>query len=391
MIYKNMSKTEAKKQILEGSNAIALTIKNIAPEVVSAYPITPQTHIVEDLANYQANGEADFQYLRAESEFAAASIVLGASAAGTRVYSATSSQGLLLMNEVIYSISGMRLPVVMTCANRAISSPINIWNDHSDVMSIRDAGWLQFFASDNQEAIYQHLLAYKIAETLELPAMVNVDGFILTHSYEAVSIPEIKTIKAFLPKRPLSGYRLDPKNPITMGAFFGPAYYLETREKLHLDLIAAKALIKKEYAKLQKLLGNKKKSGDDGLIEYIGPKQAKNIIIAMGSVNGTIEEEIKNKKDVGLLKIKVFRPFPDLEIIKQLKKAKNVAVIDKALSIGQSGPLYADIVGLDGLENKNIKNYIAGLGGRNISQKTITKIITDMQKRGKKINFVKSV
>lgn len=182
-------KTTIKKEILEGSRAVALTIKNINPAVVSAYPITPQTHIVEDLAQIKADGQAKFEYLRAESEFAAASIVLGASAAGARVYSATSSQGLLLMTEVLYNISGMRLPVVMTCANRAISSPINIWNDHSDVMSIRDSGFIQLFASDLQEVVNQHILAYKIAEKTNLPVMVNMDGFILTHSYEPVVVP----------------------------------------------------------------------------------------------------------------------------------------------------------------------------------------------------------
>src|SRR5680860_632614 len=144
------------QEILEGSRAIALTINNIGPEVISAYPITPQTHIVEDLAKFKANGQANFEYVRAESEFAAASIILGASATGVRVYSATSSQGLLLMTEVIYNIAGMRLPVVITCANRAVSAPINIWNDHSDVMSIRDAGWIQLFATNNQEAVNQH-------------------------------------------------------------------------------------------------------------------------------------------------------------------------------------------------------------------------------------------
>ena len=165
------------KQFLEGSRAIALTIKAIKPAVVSAYPITPQTHIVEDLAQFQADGEVAYEYVRAESEFAAASIVLGASATGARTYSATSSQGLLLMAEVIYNISGMRLPVVMTVANRAISSPINIWNDHSDIMAMRDAGAIILFAENHQEAIDQHLIAYKVAEELSLPAFINVDGF----------------------------------------------------------------------------------------------------------------------------------------------------------------------------------------------------------------------
>ena len=227
-----------KRQFLEGSEAIALTIKEIAPQVVSAYPITPQTHIVEDLSKFKANGQAKYEYVRAESEFAAASIVLGASATGVRTYSATSSQGLLLMAEVIYNISGMRLPVVMTVANRAVSAPINIWNDHSDIMGLRDAGAILFFAETHQEAIDQHVLAYKIAEKLSLPVFVNVDGFILTHSYEACEIPERKLIKKFLPDyQATKGEILDPKNPVTLGMFAGPNYYFGFRKKLQDDLL----------------------------------------------------------------------------------------------------------------------------------------------------------
>ncbi len=213
------------RQILEGSRAIALTIKNIKPGVISAYPITPQTHIVEDLAQFKANGEADYEYVRAESEFAAASIVEGASATGVRVYTATSSQGLLLMNEVIYNIAGMRLPVVLTCANRAVSAPINIWNDQQDAMSVRDAGWIMLFAENAQEAVIQHVLAYKIAEKLKLPVMVNVDGYVLTHTYEPVIIPTASQIRKFLPDyKPALGEYLDPKKPITFGAFAAPSH-----------------------------------------------------------------------------------------------------------------------------------------------------------------------
>jgi len=208
-----------KKELLEGSRAIALTVKNIKPDVISAYPITPQTHIVEDLAKIKADGKANYEYLRAESEFAAASIVLGASATGARAYSATSSQGLLLMSEVIHNISGMRLPVVITCANRAISAPISIWCDHSDVMNIRDAGFIQFFASNTQEAVNQHLLAFKIAEKMNIPAMINIDGFILTHSYEPVHIPSLNEVNKFISKRKLvDGNYLNPKKPATFGS-----------------------------------------------------------------------------------------------------------------------------------------------------------------------------
>ncbi len=384
---------EGKREILEGSRAVALTIKNIKPNVISAYPITPQTHIVEDLAKIKAEGEADYEYLRAESEFAAASIVLGASAAGARVYSATSSQGLLLMAEVIHNIAGMRLPVVMTCANRAISAPISIWNDHSDVMNIKDSGFIQFFASDSQEAINQHLLAYKIAEKHGLPVMVNMDGFILTHSYEPVIIPTRAKVKKFLPDyKPAKGTYLDPKNPKTFGAFFPPAYYMETRESLHQDLIKSLDSIKKEYALMIKILGFNNK--DNGLVEYLGPKNPKVILVALGSLNGTILETIisdkKLKSSVGLLKIKTYRPFPAQEVLKLIKPNTHVAVLEKAISLGQAGPLYNDIVEtLSKQKNRNalIKNYIVGLGGRDVSEVIIKKIIIDSPKKNDSLKF----
>ncbi|MFA6995326.1 MAG: pyruvate ferredoxin oxidoreductase [Patescibacteria group bacterium] len=389
------------QQILEGSRAIALTIKNIAPAVISAYPITPQTHIVEDLAEFKANSQTSYEYVRAESEFAAASIVLGASATGVRVYSATSSQGLLLMTEVIYNIAGLRLPVVITCANRAISSPINIWNDHSDVMSIRDAGWIQLFATDNQEAINQHILAYKLAESLKIPVMINVDGYILTHSYEPVTIPDVKLIKKYLPNyRPISGTYLNPADPVTLGAFFTPRHYMETREVLHNDLINSLKVINQEYKLLNKVLGNANHSRenknssliDNGLIEYYGPKNPQTVLIALGSMVGTVREAIKDLKNVGVLKIKVYRPFPGEEIVKIIKSVKNVAVLEKAISLGSSGALYSDLsaalVAGKIKNNLNLKNYIVGLGGRDITQKMIITIVKDAPKKNNYLKFI---
>lgn len=382
----------AKKQILEGSRAIALTIKNIAPRVVSAYPITPQTHIVEDLAKAKAEGKVSYEYLRAESEFAAASIVLGASATGVRAYSATSSQGLLLMNEVIYDIAGLRLPVVMTCANRAISGPINIWNDHSDTMTIRDAGWIQLFAADHQEAVNQHILAYKLAEKLNLPVMVNVDGFILTHSYEPVVIPDAKSIKKYLPDyKPENGTFLDPRNPVTIGAFFGPAYYLEARQALHDDLIASLEVIKKEDKLFKKVFASKDKAAsriDNGLVEYYGPKNPETLLVALGSVTGTIREALKKQSRVGLLKIKTYRPFPAAEIKKIIETAKNVAVIEKAISLGQAGPVYSDIAAIQTKRSLNLKDYIVGLGGRDVTEKMIINIIKDANKKNYFLKFI---
>ncbi|MCG2698717.1 pyruvate ferredoxin oxidoreductase, partial [Candidatus Parcubacteria bacterium] len=358
------------KQILEGSRAIALTIKNIKPAVISAYPITPQTHIVEDLAKFKADGEADYEYVRAESEFAAASIIEGASAAGVRVYTATSSQGLLLMAEVVFNIAGMRLPIVMTCANRGVSAPITIWNDHQDAMTVREAGWIMLFAEDHQEAVDQHIMAYKIAEQTNLPVIVNVDGFVLTHTYDSVVVPDAGQIKKYLPDyKPKKGQYLDTNNPVTMGAFAAPAYYMEIRQELHDDLVASLDLINEEYKKYHEIITktqkhentktqkhkNTKTIIDNGLVEYYGSSRPKVILVAMGSVVGTIKDAVDKYKypislrrrgaggEVGVLKIKSYRPFPADEILKIIKKAKYIAVLDKAITLGEMGPLASDI------------------------------------------------
>ena len=374
---------KSNKQLLEGSNAIALTIKAIKPGVISAYPITPQTHIVEDLAKFKANGQESYEYVRAESEFAAASIVLGASATGARTYSATSSQGLLLMAEVIYNISGNRLPVVMTVANRAVSAPINIWNDHSDIMGMRDAGAILLFAENHQEAVDQHVLAYKIAEALAIPVFVNVDGFITTHSYESCEIPSAKLIAKFLPAyKAKPGEYLDPKNPITMGVFAGPEYYFDFRKNLQNDLLSSAKLIEREYKNWKKLFPTDKKEAavkiDNGLIEYYGPKNPKTVLVALGSVAGTIKQVIDSagsKNSTGLLKIRCYRPFPDKAVQQALKGVKRVITIEKAYGLGYQSPLYSDLaVALYG-EKIKLKSQIVGLGGQDVTEKEISKII----------------
>ncbi|MBU0636932.1 MAG: pyruvate ferredoxin oxidoreductase [Patescibacteria group bacterium] len=408
-------KSFSHQQILEGSRAIALTIKNIAPAVISAYPITPQTHIVEDLAKFKADDQANYEYVRAESEFAAASIIVGASATGVRVYSATSSQGLLLMTEVIYNIAGMRLPIVMTCANRAVSAPINIWCDQQDVMTIRDAGWILLFAENHQEAVNQHVVAFKIAEQLKLPVMVNVDGFILTHTYEPVIIPDSNIIKKYLPDyKPTIGQYLDPKNPATLGLLATPAHYMKIRQKLHNDLMASLKTIDQEYKNFQKIFHNKlkiKKSIDNGLIdngliEYTGPNNPDIILVAMGSVVGTIKDVVNNlvsdnkRKDnappdkvrqerIGILKIKCFRPFPAEQILKILKSAKHIAVLDKSISLGHIGCLASDIKAVcqDKIQTK-IQNFIIGLGGRDVTGNMIKKIIREVKKGNDKTKFI---
>jgi len=378
-----------KKEILEGSHAVAEVVRRLKPAVVSAFPITPQTHIVEDLEKMKAEGEANFEYIRAESEFAAASIVLGASATGVRTYTATSSQGLLLMTEVLFNIAGLRLPVVVTCANRAVSGPISIWNDQQDSVTIRDAGWIQLYGETSQEVVDLHVLGFKLAEKTSLPVMINMDGFVLTHTYEPVEIPSEISLKKYLPDyKPDKDSILDINNPRTLGTFAPPDQYMEIRQELFEDVVAAKNEIKNLSLEFKKVFGRRM-----DLFEEYKTKDAQIVLVAMGSVCGTIKEVIddlrKKGTNVGLLKITCFRPFPDEEIVKALAKAKYIAVLDKSISIGTEGVLAADLkrASYNKLKSK-IQSFVVGLGGRDVSKKMIEKIITQVKAKDNKTQFI---
>jgi len=369
------------QKILEGSRAVAETINNISPGVVSSYPITPQTHIVEDLAKFKAEGVASYEYVRAESEFGAISILIGASAAGARTYTATSSQGLLLMTEALFNAAGMRLPIVMTDANRSVSGPINIWNDQQDAVIMRDSGWIMLYGEDNQETCDLHVLAYKVAEQCSIPVMINMDGFILTHTVEPVDIPEPDKIKKYLPEFKPEEI-LDVKNPLTFGSFATPAHYFEIRQELHEDIAKSQQVIAKEMAEFKKIFGRKL-----SLVEYYGDEKADTVIVAVGSVLGTIKEaadEInkpllnpplrKGRKNtgVGVLKITSFRPFPADEILKLIGDKKNIAVIDKSLSLGEEGTFAGELRrAFYGKSEAKITGFIMGLGGRDITKAMI--------------------
>lgn len=374
------------KQFFEGSHAVAEAVKLCRPGVISAYPITPQTHIVEDLAQIVANGELNAQCVNVESEHSAASVVLGASATGVRSYTATSSQGLLYMAEVIFNIAGMRLPVVLTCANRAISSPINIWNDQQDSVSLRDAGWVQLYAEDNQETVDLHLLAYRLAEdkSIMLPVMVCMDGFILTHGMEALDMPEQAEVDKFLPAyKPL--YKLDPDEPISMGLLAGPDYYMETRFALQETLGDVLDMLPKISAEFRAVFGRDYK---DCLVEEYFTKDAERVIVAMGSVCGTIKEVVdelrKKGKKVGLLKIISYRPFPYARICEALKNVSKVAVLDKSVSLGAYAPLACDVkAAFYGKKKapKMISSFVAGLGGRDITLDSVREIFRKLTAR----------
>ncbi len=373
------------KKILEGSHAIALTVNACTPGVVSAYPITPQTHIVEDLAKLKADGQAKFEYVLAESEFAAASIVEGASATGVRAYTATSSQGLLLMTEVLFNIAGMRLPVVLTCANRAVSAPISIWNDQQDAVTLRDSGWLSWFGEDMTEVCDLHILAFKVAEKLALPVMVNLDGFILTHTVEPVEVETKDKIGKFLPAYTPKEY-LDPKNPLTFGAFATPEHYMEIRQDLHEDVVASKKVIKQEMVKFKKMFGR-----DLKMVEYYGDRKAEVVLVAMGSVVGTMKEAVdelkKQGKKVGVLKVVSLRPFDDETVIKLLSSAKKIAVLDKSISLGTEGILATEIKRALYGSKQQVTSCIVGLGGRDITKETIKDIYSKVKVSKDKVIF----
>ncbi len=365
------------KEFFEGSHAVAEIIKLCKPGVISAYPITPQTHIVEDLAQIVANGELNAQCINVESEHSAASTVLGGVAAGVRVYTATSSQGLFYMQEVIFNIAGMRLPVVLTCANRAISAPINIWNDQQDSLSLRDAGWIQLYAEDIQETVDLHMMAYRIGEdkSMMLPVMVCMDGFILTHGIETVDIPPQEQVDKFLPPyKPL--YKLDIENPVTLGPLVDPDAYMEARYALSKTLEESLEFIPKVFGEFSKVFGR-----NYDLIEKYRVDDAERVIVAMGSVCGTIKDvvdELRDKgKKVGLLKITCFRPFPAQAIYDALKNVSKVAVLDKAVSLGSYAPIAVDVkAAFFGKKKapKVISSFIAGLGGRDITKHSIKEI-----------------
>ena len=361
-------------EFLEGSHAIAKAVALCEPQVVSAYPITPQTHIVEHLAQMKADGELTAEYVYAESEFAAASIVLGASVAGSRAYTATTSQGLLLMTEVLYGIGGMQLPLVITVASRAVSGPLNIWNDQQDIVTLRDAGWIQFFAETIQEAVDLHFIAYKITEKTNIPVMISVDGFLLTHTAEPVILPEKDLVKKYLPPfNPKN--KLDPENPKTFGAFADPSRYQFVREKFHKDLAESEKVIQTCFKEYADLTGR----GNGNLTEGYELEDAETVFVSMGSVLGTIKDSVdelrKEGKKVGILKIKSLRPFPIAEILVQLKNAKKIAVIDKSISLGTAGIFATELrAHCYGKITAPIYSFVTGLGGKDITHQSLLEI-----------------
>jgi pyruvate ferredoxin oxidoreductase alpha subunit len=363
------------KQI-EGSRATAEGVALCRPEVICAYPITPQTHIVEGLGEMVRTGELqNCEFINVESEFAALSVAIGASAAGARAYTATASQGLLFMAEAVYNASGLGLPIVMPLGNRAIGAPINIWNDHSDAMSMRDAGWMQLFAETNQESVDLHIQAFRLAEELSMPVMVCVDGFILTHAVERVDIPDQADVDAFLPPyEPVQV--LDPGDPISIGAMVGPDAFTEVRFLQHYKQNLALRLLPEFAAEFKARFG--RDSG--GLLRTYRAEDAELLVVAMGSVNGTIKDTIDEMRAegvrIGLVTLVSFRPFPTEALRAVLVGASHVVVVEKSFAIGMGGQLAnnVDLALRNTAKAPQVHSAVAGLGGRPITRPSLRRL-----------------
>lgn len=360
---------------IEGSQAVAEAVVLCRPEVIAAYPISPQTHIVERLSRLvKEGGVGRCQYLNVESEFAALSVLIGASATGARTYTATTSQGLLFMAEAVYNAAGLGLPIVMTIANRAVGAPINIWNDHSDSMALRDAGWIQLYAETNQEAADLHIQAFRLAEELSCPVMVCMDGYILTHAYEAVDLPDRSLVDAFLP--PFSPVQvLDPNEPISIGAMVGPEAFTEVKYLAYRQQLHALALV----PEVADAFAQQFQRASGGLCSPYRMEDATVAVVALGSVIGTIKDAVDELRlegiAAGCVKIGCYRPFPVVQLRAALEGVAHVIVVEKDLAVGMGGIVSADVrMALQGLR-MSVQTVIAGLGGRSIPKSSLKQMV----------------
>jgi pyruvate ferredoxin oxidoreductase alpha subunit len=360
---------------LEGSRAVAEAVARCRPEVVCAYPISPQTHIIEAIGALVKSGSlSPCEFINVESEYAAMSVEIGASATGARTYTATASQGLLYMIEPVYNAAGLGLPIVMTLANRAIGAPINIWNDHSDAMAVRDSGWIQLFAESNQEAVDLHVQAFRLAEELSLPVMVCMDGFILTHAVEAIDVPEQDAVDAYLPPY-VPRQLLDPEEPISIGAMVGPEAFEEVRYLAHLRQLEALERIPVLAGEFAEQFG--RESG--GLLREYRTGDAETVVVALGSVLGTLKDAVdelrRNGEKIGVLGVTSFRPFPADAVHAALRNARRVVVVEKAFSIGLGGVLSTDVAIATHDLPLVLRTVVAGLGGRAITRRSLEQIL----------------
>ncbi len=367
---------------LKGNEAVAYAMKQINPDVVAAYPITPQTQIVQTFSEYVHNGEVDTEFVTVESEHSAMSAVVGASAAGARAMTATAANGLALMWEIVYIAASLRLPIVMPVVNRALSAPINIHGDHSDTMGARDAGWIQLYSENAQEAYDNVIQAVRIAEEAFYPVMVCMDGFIISHAMENVILNKDEDVKNFIGE-PKHLYKLlDVKNPITVGPLDLFDYYFEHKASQIYDYAKVPEIVRKVGEEYGKKFGRRY-----DLVEGYMLDDAEIVIVAISSAAGTVKAYInearKNGKKIGLLKLRMFRPFPHELVGQLLKDKKAIAVLDRSASFGAKyGPLAFEVKAAlyDAGINAPFLNYVFGLGGRDFTMEMINKVVSDLEK-----------
>jgi len=355
------------KQVLTGNEAAAIAAKLARVNVISAYPITPQTAVVEKLSEFVANGELDAEFVKVESEHSALSVCIGASSVGARAFTATSSQGLMLMSEMLFVAAGLRLPIVVTNANRSLSAPLSIWCDQQDSFAVRDSGLVQLYCENNQEILDSVIQAYRVAEELLLPVMVCYDGYILSHTVEPIEVPEQVEIDKFLPpyKHP---HPLDPNKPVTMGSVGVPEYYEEFRCMLQQAMCAAEHKLVEVGREFGKRFGRRY-----GLLERYRSDDADVILLTAGSLSGSakafIDRYRKRGERVGLVKLRAYRPFPGKKLVEALSGAKAVAILEKDISLGWTGALFSDVSAafINAKKSPLLLDFICGLGGRDVS------------------------
>ena len=377
----------ANRKGMEVSIAVSEAVKLANVDVISAYPITPQTHIVEHLSELVADGELQAAFIPVESEHSALSAAVGAAAVGARSYTATSSQGLALMHEIMFIVSSIRMPLVMTVVNRALSAPINIWNDLSDIMPERDCGWIQLFAINGQEAIDLTLQAFKIAEDprVLLPVVVNLDGFVLSHVIEPVELPDQETVDGFLPPyKPV--LRLDPDHPVTIGAFGSPDVFMEVKKQVEEALIDSQKVITEVWKDFGNRFGRHYKP-----IESYQAKGADTLLVTMGSISETAMTAVDRLREkgekVGLLHIRLWRPFPFKEFFQAIRGAKALAVVDRALVPGgMGGPVGLEIKSalFDKTDRPYVADFVAGLGGRDLTVELFEEMVEKAKRYAQK-------
>jgi pyruvate ferredoxin oxidoreductase alpha subunit len=373
------------KKVMSGSEAVAEAVKLCEPKVIAAYPITPQTLIMEALCKMVADGEIDAEVINAESEQSALAMCIGSEAMGVRSYTATASQGLALMHEILFVASGLRLPIVMSVANRTLSSPLNIWNDQQDSFSERDSGWIQLYVENAQDAFDTHIQAFRIAEESSIPVMVCLDGYVISHTYEPVKTLEVKYARRFLPFYE-SKIVLDPDKPITMGPVGTPEYFMHFKKQQQDALEASKELIKKINKEYSGVSG---KTYGNGLIETINMEGKEHALITIGSVAGTARPFLE-KENIGMIKVRSLRPFPAEDLAKICQGLKSVSVLEKAVSLGSNPALFDEVrSAFYKLDNRpKISGFVAGLGGRDITLKDVESIITKIKSEKEGVEWV---